>query len=70
MGATQFDLSGSQVVSAQVAFGQSCVCCDFVAVQPTGGEIKGQRTDASHWLVNAKVILSSADKKLTDTLVV
>jgi len=70
LNASQFDISDSQIAAGEVVYGQSCTCCDFISVKPVGGEIKGERSDPTHWLVNAKVFLSSADKKFTDTLTV
>jgi len=55
-----FGLNGSQIAAGAAAYNLSCACC-YIAYQskPIGGEIKGKRTDASHWLVNATVILGN-----------
>jgi len=38
------------------------------ATKPIGGEIKGKKTDADHWLINATVILGDINNKPVDTL--
>lgn len=70
LGATQFDIGASELTSNKVVYIQSCPCCDFIAVQPVDGEIKGEKVDATHWLVNFTLKLSSADKKFTSTLAI
>ncbi|MDF2430659.1 MAG: hypothetical protein JWP44_290 [Mucilaginibacter sp.] len=66
-----FDINASEIASGQtVTYGSSCTCCEMIAVKPIGGEIKGKRTDASHWLINATIILGGSDNKPVFTLTV
>ena len=71
MGNNDFDLNGSQIAAGQAAYSLSCACC-YIAYQskPISGEIKGKMIDASHWLINATVVLGNSYNKQTDTLVV
>ncbi len=53
------------------AFSTSCICCDFAYFPTTlSGEIKGKRTDNTHWLINATIITSDTNHKPLDTLLV
>jgi hypothetical protein len=65
-----FDISASQIAGGQVNYNTICACCNVILLKPIGGEIKGKRTDATHWLVNATVILGNASNKAIDTLTV
>jgi len=67
-----FDITSSQIASGQVSgYGFSCACCDVLAnVKPLGGEIKGKRSDATHWLINASVIIGTDSHGPIDTIVV
>jgi len=67
-----FDITANQIASGQV-FAQNfeCPCCDFASItKPIGGEIKGKKTDATHWLVNATIVFGTSFDKPIDTLVV
>jgi len=63
-----FDINAAQIVAGQASYNTICACCDVILLKPIGGEIKGKRTDASHWLINATVILGNAGNKAIDTL--
>jgi hypothetical protein len=67
-----FDINANQIASGQVSgYVFSCACCDVLAnVKPVGGEIKGKRTDATHWLINASVIIGTSATAPLDTIVV
>lgn len=67
-----FDITSNQIASGQVSgYVFSCACCDVLAnVKPIGGEIKGKRTDATHWLINASVIIGTASNAPLDTIIV
>jgi hypothetical protein len=67
-----FDISSNQIVAGQVmAYDMACPCCDVAfATKPIGGEIKGKRTDATHWLVNATIIFGTTSGAPIDTLTV
>ena len=67
-----FDINSAQIASGQVvAYDIICPCCysDFVT-KPIGGEIKGKRTDATHWLLNVSIVFGISNGNPTDTLVV
>lgn len=72
MGDTQFDITSSQIAAGDVfANDFICPCCDYaILFKPIGGEIKGQRTDATHWLINASIIFGTAPSTPVDTVVV
>jgi hypothetical protein len=67
-----FDITSNQIISGQVSgYVFSCPCCDVIGnVKTIGGEIKGKRTDATHWLVNATVIIGTSSTAPLDTIVV
>ncbi|BAU55447.1 hypothetical protein [Mucilaginibacter gotjawali] len=67
-----FDITSNQIAAGQVSgYVFSCACCDVLAnVKPIGGEIKGKRTDATHWLINASVIIGTASNAPLDTIIV
>ncbi len=67
----EFDIKSAQIAAGQAVYFESCPCCNF-AFNPeaVGGEIKGKRTDASHWLINATIIIGDANDKPVDTLIV
>ncbi len=69
---SDFDITSTQVAAGQiVGYNVSCACCDYQFFpKPIGGEIKGKRTDANHWLINASIILGGNATDPTDTLVV
>ena len=70
---SNFDISSSQIAAGQiVAYNLACPCC-YIANNveiAIGGEIKGKRTDADHWLINATIILGVSVNEPVDTLVV
>jgi hypothetical protein len=69
LNSNEFDITPNQIAAGQVDYYFSCACCDVLAnIKPIGGEIKGKRTDATHWLINATVILGTAADKPLDTL--
>jgi len=72
LSAESFDITANQIAAGQVvAYNLECPCCDYAFLpQPIGGEIKGKRSDANHWLINASVIFGTAVNKPIDTLVV
>ena len=67
-----FEINSNQIASGQLSgYVFSCACCDVLAnVKPIGGEIKGKRTDATHWLINASVIIGTAGNAPLDTIIV
>ena len=71
---SSFEISSNQIVAGQiVAQDDDCPCCGraVLATEPIGGEIKGKRTDATHWLINASIVFGSTyNKAPVDTLVV
>jgi hypothetical protein len=70
--ATEFDITSNQIAGGQIFANYfSCPCCEYaVLFKPIGGEIKGKRTDATHWLVNATIIFGTTPTVPVDTLVV
>lgn len=68
LSSNNFIITASQIAAGQAIYNQSCVCCDFISLKPIGGEIKGKRTDANNWLINATVILGDYNNKPFDTL--
>jgi|SRR6185312_4042541 len=64
-----FDIDAGQAAAGLVAYNYNCACC-YIASQlkPTGGEVKGKRVDATHWPVNATVILANPQNVPIDTL--
>ena len=71
-GATNFDITSNQIAEGKIfAYFFNCPCCDFgMFDMPIGGEIKGERTDATHWLVNASIVFGTSVTAPVDTLVV
>jgi hypothetical protein len=75
LNAVEFDINSNQIAAGQIVVGDqnSCPCCATaiaIFVKPIGGEIKGKRTDATHWLVNASIIFGSTITSPIDTIVV
>ena len=72
MSDTEFDITSSQIASGEVfANDFICPCCDYdLLLKPVGGDIKGKRTDATHWLINASIIFSTSISAPADTVVV
>jgi len=74
MTTSSFEIASYQIVAGQaVAQDDDCPCCGraILATEAIGGEIKGKRTDATHWLINASVVFGSTyNKAPVDTLVV
>ncbi|HEY8782961.1 MAG TPA: hypothetical protein VIM16_15150 [Mucilaginibacter sp.] len=70
----EFDIKSNQIAAGQVVANENrCPCCYNIAVlatKPIGGEVKGKRTDATHWLINASIILETSINHPTDTLTV
>jgi hypothetical protein len=68
----EFEISSNQIALGQiVAYDLVCPCCDYATVsKPIGGEIKGKRTDASHWLINATIVFGGSVGNPIDTLTV
>ena len=71
---TEFVIDSNQIAAGQVvAYYFSCPCCEDIYLnlqKPIGGEIKGKRTDTTHWLINAKIVLGTSINMPLDTLVV
>jgi hypothetical protein len=67
-----FDITSNQIASGQVfANYLVCPCCDYaLLLKPIGGEIKGERISANHWLVNATIVFGTSVGSPADTLVV
>jgi len=67
-----FDITSGQIAAGQIiANNFACPCCYIdVLFKPIGGEIKGKRTDATHYLVNASIIFGTSANTPVDTLVV
>jgi hypothetical protein len=66
---SSFEISSNQIVAQD----DDCPCCGraVLATEPIKGEIKGKRTDATHWLINASIVFGSTyNKAPVDTLVV
>jgi hypothetical protein len=73
LGSSSFDINSNQIAAGQVVANENrCPCCDNIAIfeKPIGGEIKGKRTDATHWLLNASIIFGTSANNPTDTLTV
>jgi hypothetical protein len=71
-GDADFDISSNQIVAGKVfAYFFDCPCCDLGMFDTAiGGEIKGKRTDATHWLVNATIVFGTSATAPVDTLIV
>ncbi|MDB4903793.1 MAG: hypothetical protein JWQ63_3074 [Mucilaginibacter sp.] len=71
-----FDISSSQIAKGQLtAYIDNCPCCMYFTqvgyAKPIGGEIKGKKTDANHWLINAAIIFGNTSNNApVDTLIV
>lgn len=67
-----FDITSNQIASGDVfANDFTCPCCEIdVLFKPIGGEIKGKRTDDTHWLVNASIVFGTSAMNPVDTVVV
>jgi len=71
LGSGDFDLKASQIAAGLAIYyeGGGPICMPVIeATKPIGGEIKGKKTDADHWLINATVILGDINNKPVDTL--
>jgi hypothetical protein len=68
LSSNSFIISASQIAAGRATYNQSCICCNSIPLKPIGGEIKGKKTDATHWLINATVILGDHNNKPFDTL--
>jgi len=73
-GSTSFDIGSSQIANGQIVAREiDCPCCEraTLATEPIGGEIKGKRIDATHWLLNASIVFGTTfNKAPVDTLIV
>jgi hypothetical protein len=69
---SDFDITSAQIAAGQIAgYNVNCACCDYQFFpQPIGGEIKGKKTGANTWLINASIILGPSVNHPTDTLIV
>ena len=68
---TSFDINSAQIAAGQATYLQICACCDYQYFpHAIGGEIKGKKTGANQWLVNATIVLGGNDSKPVDTLTV
>jgi len=66
-----FEITSSQIAAGQLAgYSQNCICCNELPTKPIGGDIKGKKTDANHWLINASIILGNSDNHPVDTVVI
>jgi len=67
-----FTIGPSQIAGGSiVAYDFTCPCCDlFVLAKPIGGEIKGRKTDAGRWLINASIVFGPSANTPMDTLIV
>ena len=63
-----FIINSSQIAAGQALYNVICPCCDFIGLQPIGGEIKGQQINTQKWLVNATVLLGNSQNKIIDTI--
>jgi hypothetical protein len=68
----EFEITSNQIAAGQIAgYNVSCACCDYQFFPgPVGGDIKGKRSDASHWLINATIILGNSANDPRDTVVI
>jgi len=66
-----FDIKASQIAAGQAIYYETCPCCNLIFnPKAIGGEIKGKRTDGSHWLINATIVIGDNNNKPVDTLIV
>jgi|SRR6185437_35384 len=67
-----FDITSAQIAGGKILGNNlECICCDYsILAKPIGGEIKGTRSDGTHWLINASIIFGTSATHPTDTLVV
>jgi hypothetical protein len=74
LSSSSFEFSSNQIVAGEVvAQDEVCLCCGraTIGTEPISGEIKGKRTDATHWLINATIVFGTTFNKVpVDTLVV
>jgi hypothetical protein len=69
LSSNNFVIDTRQIAGGQmVGYNFSCMCCDYVPLKPIGGEIKGKKVDANHWVINATVILANSQNKPLDTI--
>ncbi len=71
LNASEFIITSKQIASGQIiAYDNKCPCCytAFISLPPIGGEIKGKKTDATHWLINATIIFGTSVTTPTDTM--
>ncbi|MDP9047666.1 MAG: hypothetical protein M3N14_05975 [Bacteroidota bacterium] len=61
LNASEFLITSKQIASGQIiAYDIKCPCCATAFLsQPISGEIKGKKTDATHWLINATIIFDA-----------
>ncbi len=65
----EFEISSAQIAAGNlVFFSIICPACNYVLSKPVGGDIKGKKTDPTHWLVNASVVLGNSFNKNLDTI--
>jgi hypothetical protein len=67
-----FDITSNQIAAGELfANYLVCPCCYYdPLIKPVGGEIKGERTDATHWLINAAIVFGTSATAPADTLVI
>ena len=65
----EFVINSAQIAAGNVAFyNVICISCNVLPTRPVGGEIKGKKTDPTHWLINASVVLGNSFNKHLDTV--
>jgi len=76
LSASNFIITSSQIAAGQVvtASVNNCPCCEYTSftipafAKPVAGEIKGQRIDAAHWLINARILFGASSSAPTDLI--
>jgi len=69
LSSNNFVIDAQQIAGRQmVGYNFSCICCNNMPLKPIGGEIKGKKIDANHWVINATVILANSQNKPLDTI--
>jgi hypothetical protein len=76
LSASNFTITSTQIAAGQIviAFVNNCPCCYYSSLtipafaKPVGGEIKGQRMDTTHWLINARILFGASSGAPTDSI--
>lgn len=67
MSGQQFTLNDKDILNGMVKYYQVCLSCDYVALKPVGGSVKGKNltpekpANQSKWLIEANILMEAVN---------